>query len=145
LGLAMVRETAGRKGAAHPHRVTIWSVFLLVHSRKVYHYLFLTIGSFSQELLYEVFYYWLILSRYCIARNRTWLYRLPQSQKTMYMFSKAYCYCMKHEKISSSAPGLGLMTHREYRVDRPFPVMWLGNVWEPFPPPPLQYRPEPNN
>ncbi len=26
-------------------------------------------------------------------------------------------------KISSSAPGLSLMTHREYRVDRPFPDM----------------------
>jgi hypothetical protein len=29
---------------------------------------------------------------FCIAGNRTWLSRLPQSQKTMYMFSKAYCY-----------------------------------------------------
>jgi hypothetical protein len=27
------------------------------------------------------------------------------------------------------------MTHREYRVDRPFPVTRLGNVWEPIPPP----------
>jgi hypothetical protein len=31
---------------------------------------------------------------------------------------------------------VGLMTHHEYRVDRPFPVTWLGNVWEPFGPPP---------
>jgi hypothetical protein len=30
----------------------------------------------------------------------------------------------KIEKISSSVPGLGVMTHRECRVDRPFPVMW---------------------
>jgi hypothetical protein len=49
---------------------------------------------------------------------------------------KKQCIClvrrtaiwMKHEKISSSAPGLGLMTHREYRVDRPFPVTLLGDV-----------------
>ncbi len=27
------------------------------------------------------------------------------------------------------------MTHRECPVDRPFPVTWLGNVWEPSPPP----------
>ncbi len=47
----------------------------------------------------------------------------PVTKNNVYIFSKAYCYCMKHEKISSSAPGLGLMTHREYRVDRPFPVM----------------------
>ncbi len=33
-----------------------------------------------------------IVEASCIARNRTWLYRLPQSQKTMYIFSKAYCY-----------------------------------------------------
>jgi hypothetical protein len=31
-------------------------------------------------------------SQKCIAGNQTWLYRLSQSQKTMYMFSKAYCY-----------------------------------------------------
>ncbi len=43
---------------------------------------------------------------------------------------------MKHKKISSSVPGLGLMTHHEYRVDRPFPVTCLGDVWEPFHPPP---------
>jgi hypothetical protein len=73
----------------------------------------------------------------CIAGNRTWLYRLPQSQKTMYIFSKAYCYCVKHEKISSSAPGLGLMTHCEYRVDCPFPVTWLGFV-RTIPPPAVQ-------
>jgi hypothetical protein len=58
----------------------------------------------------------------CIAGNRTWLYRLPQSQKTMCIFSKAYCDCLKRGKISSSAMDLSLMTRREYRVDRPFPV-----------------------
>ncbi len=45
---------------------------------------------------------------------------------------------MKHNKISSSAPGLSVMTPRECRVDHPFPVTWLGNVWEPSPPPLLQ-------
>ncbi len=49
----------------------------------------------------------------------------------------AYCYRVKHQKkISSSVSGLSVMTPRECRVDRPFPVTWLGNLWEPFPPPP---------
>jgi hypothetical protein len=39
-------------------------------------------------------------SSHCIARNRTWLYRLPQSQKTVYIFSKAYRYlCGKRENF----------------------------------------------
>jgi hypothetical protein len=42
--------------------------------------------------------------------------------KTMYIFSNAYGDCMKRWKISSSAPDLSLMTRREYRVDRLFPV-----------------------
>jgi hypothetical protein len=36
--------------------------------------------------------------------------------KTMYIFSKVYCDCMKCWKISSSVPGLSLMTHCEYRL-----------------------------
>jgi hypothetical protein len=33
----------------------------------------------------------------------------------------------KKYEISSSAPGLSVMTHRKCRVDHPFPVTWLGN------------------
>ncbi len=43
-------------------------------------------------------------------------------------------------KISSSAAGLSVMTIRECHVDCPFPVMWLGNVWEPSPPPAVQVK-----
>ncbi len=56
------------------------------------------------------------------------------TDRTLYMFSKAYCYlCGKRKFLSVRR--VGLMTHREYRVDRPFPVKWLDNVWEPTPPP----------
>jgi hypothetical protein len=59
--------------------------------------------------------------RGCIAGNRTWLYRLPQSKIIMYSYL-ANCYRVKHlKKISSSAPGLSMMTLRECHVDRPFP------------------------
>jgi hypothetical protein len=41
--------------------------------------------------------------------------------KTMYRFSKAYCYlCGKRKFLAVRR--VGLMTHREYQVDRPFPV-----------------------
>ncbi len=33
---------------------------------------------------------------------------------------------MKRKEISSSAPGLRMMTLRECHVDRPFPVTYLG-------------------
>jgi hypothetical protein len=59
----------------------------------------------------------------------------PSHKKQCICLVRRTAICMEHEKISSSAPGLGLMTHCEYRVDCPFPVTWLGNVWEPFPPP----------
>jgi hypothetical protein len=68
---------------------------------------------------------------------RQWLYqlyRLPQSQKQCICLSKVYCYFMCEKKFLA-VRRVGLMTHREYRVDRPFPVTWLGNVWEPTPPP----------
>ncbi len=55
--------------------------------------------------------------------------------KTMYSYIWAYCCCVKRKEIFSSAPVLSVMTHRECCVDRPFPFMWLGNVWEPAPPP----------
>ncbi len=42
--------------------------------------------------------------------------------KIMYRFDWAYCCHMKRREISSSAPGLSVMTLRECRVDRPFPV-----------------------
>jgi hypothetical protein len=61
--------------------------------------------------------------------------------KTMYIFSKGVLLFVWKRKFLAVRQ-VGLMTHREYRVDHPFPVTWLGNVWEPFPPP-LQYRPEP--
>ncbi len=55
--------------------------------------------------------------------------------KIMYGYYWAYRFRVKRKEISSSAPGLGVMTHRECHVDHPFPAMWLGNVWEPAPPP----------
>ncbi len=71
----------------------------------------------------------------CIARSCTWLYRLPQSQKQCVIFSKVYCYsCGKRKFVVVRR--VGLMTRHEYRVDRPFPVTWLSNVWETTPPPP---------
>jgi hypothetical protein len=43
---------------------------------------------------------------YCIAGNRTWLYRLPQSQKQCICLVRRTAIWMKHEKISSSVLGL---------------------------------------
>jgi hypothetical protein len=86
---------------------------------------------------------WLHCGSHCIAGNWTWLYRLPQSQIIMYsLFIRHTATVWKIKQFSSSAPGLSMMTLRECNVDCPFPVTWLGNVWEPVPPPP-QYRSKP--
>jgi hypothetical protein len=59
----------------------------------------------------------------------------PSHKNNVYMFSKAYCYlCGKRKFLAVRR--VGLMTHGKYQVDRPFPVTWLDNVWEPTPPPP---------
>jgi hypothetical protein len=76
-----------------------------------------------------------IAKGYCIAGNRTWLYHLPQSQIITCSLLSGVLLSCKEKEISSSVPGLSMMTHRECRVGRPFPVMWLDNVWEPAPPP----------
>jgi hypothetical protein len=70
----------------------------------------------------------------CIANNCIGYIRLPQSQKQCIYLSKVYCNFLWEKKFLA-VRRVGLMTHREYRVDRPFPVTWLGNVWEPTPPP----------
>ncbi len=65
----------------------------------------------------------------------------PSHKNNVYMFGKVYFYlCGKRKFLAVRR--VGLMTHREYRVDRPFPVTWLGNVWDPTLPP-SQYGPEP--
>ncbi len=56
--------------------------------------------------------------------------------KIMYRFYWHTTELIKRKEISSGAPGLSVMTLRECRVDRPFLVTWLGNVWESTPPPP---------
>jgi hypothetical protein len=58
----------------------------------------------------------------------------PSTNDNVQIIYWAYCYRVKIKKISSSAPGLSVMTLHECHVDRPFPVTWLGNVWEPAPP-----------
>jgi hypothetical protein len=57
----------------------------------------------------------------CIAGSCIGYIRLPQSQKTMHMLSKVYCYFVWERKFLA-VRRVGLMIHREYRVDRPFPV-----------------------
>ncbi len=103
--------------------------------------------SLSQDTGYLQLCHLIPASSCCV----TWLYRRESNLAlSSSPVTKKQCIClvrrtaiwMEHEKISSSVPGLGLMTHREYWVDCPFPVTWLGNVWEPSPPP-AQYRPEP--
>jgi hypothetical protein len=69
------------------------------------------------------------------------LFVFPSHKNNVYMLSKVYCYFVWERKFLA-VPRVGLMTHREYWVDCPFPVTWLDNVWEPTPPPP-QYGPEP--
>jgi hypothetical protein len=59
----------------------------------------------------------------------------PSHKNNAYNLVKAYCYLCGKRKFLAVRQ-VGLMTHRKCRVDRPFPVTWLGNVWEPFPPPP---------
>ncbi len=58
----------------------------------------------------------------------------PVTNNNVQFIYWAYCYHVKNWTISSSAPGLSEMTLRECRVDCPFPVTWLGDVWEPAPP-----------
>jgi hypothetical protein len=59
----------------------------------------------------------------CIAGNRTWQYRLPQSHIIMYsLFIGHTATVRKIKKMSSSEPGLSVMTLCECRVDRSFPV-----------------------
>jgi hypothetical protein len=59
--------------------------------------------------------------------------------KIMYRFIGILLF-MKRKEISSSAPGLSMMTLSECRVDHPFPVTWLGKVWDPPPPPAGQVK-----
>ncbi len=47
--------------------------------------------------------------------------RLPQSQKQCVYLSKVYCYILWEKKFLA-VRRVGLMTRREYRVDRPFSV-----------------------
>ncbi len=54
---------------------------------------------------------------------------------TMYIYLVRHtAICVGKEKFLA-VRWVGMMTHREYRVDRLFPVTWLDNVWEPTPPP----------
>ncbi len=61
------------------------------------------------------------LNLYCIAGSCIGYIRLPQSQKQCVYLSKAYCYFLWEKKFLA-VRRVGLMTRREYRVDRPFPV-----------------------
>ncbi len=63
-----------------------------------------------------------LLCSECIAGDCIGYIRLPQSQKQFIYLSKVYCYFMWEKKFLA-VRRVGLMTHREYRVDRPFPVM----------------------
>ncbi len=45
----------------------------------------------------------------------------PSHKNNVHIFSKAYCY-LYGEKKFVAVRWVGLMTHHEYRVDRPFPV-----------------------
>jgi hypothetical protein len=45
----------------------------------------------------------------------------PSHKNNVYMSSKVYCYFVWERKFLA-VRRVGLMTHREYRVDRPFPV-----------------------
>jgi hypothetical protein len=58
---------------------------------------------------------------YCIAGVFIGYIRLPQSQKQCAYLSKAYCYFLWEQKFLA-VRRVGLMTRREYRVDRQFPV-----------------------
>ncbi len=57
----------------------------------------------------------------CIAGNCIGYIRLTQSQKQCIYLSKVYCYFVWEKKFLA-VRRVGLMTHRESRVDRPFPV-----------------------
>ncbi len=63
------------------------------------------------------------------------IFVFPSHKNNPFMLSKVYCYFVWERKFLA-VRRVGLMTHHEYRVNRPLPVTWLGNVWEPTPPPP---------
>jgi hypothetical protein len=64
---------------------------------------------------------WLSEDSPCIAGVCIGYIRLPQSQKQCVYLSKVYCYFVWEKKFIA-VHRVGLMTRREYRVDRPFPV-----------------------
>ncbi len=66
------------------------------------------------------------------------IFVFPSHKNNAYMLSKVYCYFVL-ERTFLAVRRVSLMTRR---VDRPFPVTWLDNVWEPTTPPP-QYGLEP--
>ncbi len=74
----------------------------------------------------------------CIAANRTWLYRLPQSKIIMYSFYLAYCYHVKHKKILAVHRVWAWWLFGRFVLTVRFPITWLGNAWEPVPPPTVQ-------
>jgi hypothetical protein len=49
------------------------------------------------------------------------IFVFPSHKNNVYMLSKVYCYFV-YERKFLAVRRVGLMTHREYRVDRPFPV-----------------------
>jgi hypothetical protein len=49
------------------------------------------------------------------------IFVFPSHKNNAYMLSKAYCYFVWKRKLLA-VRRVGLMTHHEYRVDRPFPV-----------------------
>jgi hypothetical protein len=57
----------------------------------------------------------------------------PSHKKQCVCIVRRTAICMEYEKFLA-VHQVGLITHREYRVEHPFPVTWLGNVWEPSPP-----------
>jgi hypothetical protein len=74
-----------------------------------------------EEQLEENYVGMVIVSHACIARNQTWLYRLPQSKIIMYSFIWCTATVYKIKEISSSAPGLSAMTPCKCHADRLFP------------------------
>ncbi len=49
------------------------------------------------------------------------IFVFPSHKNNVYMFSKVYCYFVWERKFLA-VRRVSLMTHREYQVDRPFPV-----------------------
>ncbi len=83
----------------------------------IIYYILYIIYYILYYILYIIYYIIYIVSPVAVSA----IFVFPSHKNNVYMLSKVYCYFVWERKFLA-VRRVGLMTHREYRVDRPFPV-----------------------